>query len=192
MVWFNVRVGNFALRFQPFGDGKENKYPVCDENKTILDYVKGTNIRGYYINPTTKEKVDKTFILVKGEVKEKLPKTKETDKYKFVDIKEINDFVNPKEYMIEASDGLKEELSSKQQALKFGFSFGGKSEPYFAYVYVNPLFNRLEMRLVRQEARKSIQYQELFAEMEDKRRLEELTLNISGIDKAKVEDLVEL
>lgn len=188
MVFYSVRVGTFLIRYQPFSDEDES-YPICDENKTILEYVKGTRTNGYYVNPVTKEKVNKTFMLVNGEPKEKFERTKETDKFKFVDKNEIADLVNPKMYIVE-SDGLKEFLSSKQQALKFGISFGGKSKPYFAIICLNPIYNVLEMWI--SKAKKSEQYLSYTQELNDKKRLEELTLNISGIDKAKVEDLIIL
>lgn len=188
MVFFSVRVGTFLIKYQPFSD-EDEQYPIVDKDKQLLEYVKGTRTNGYYVNPTTKEKVEQTFILVNGEPKEKLERTKETDKFKIVDKNEIADLVNPKMYLVEC-DKLKEELRANGKALKFGISFGGKSKPYYAIICLNPIYNTLEMWI--SKAKKSEQYLEYTTALADKKKLQELTINISGLDKAKVEDLIEL
>lgn len=187
-MFFSVRVGSYLIRYQPFNDNDE-QYPIVDKDKNLLEYVKGTRTNGYYINPTTKEKVDKTFMLVNNEPKEKFERTKETDKFKLVEANEKEDLVNPKYYICEC-DKLKEELKASGKALKFGLSFGGKSKPYYAIICVNPIFDTLEMAI--SKGKKSEQYIQYTTELNDKQRLKELTLMIDGIDKAKVEDLVEL
>ena len=188
MVFFSIRVGNYNIKYSPFSD-EDEQYPICDKEKTILEYVKGTRTNGYYINPVSKEKVDKTFMLVNGEPKEKFEKTKETDKFRIVENQEANDLVNPKMYIVEC-DKLKEELRESGKSLKFGFSNGGKSKPYYAIVCFQPLFNTLEMWI--SKAKKSEQYADYTNSLQDKQKLREMTLMIEGIDKAKVEDLIEL
>ena len=188
MVFYSVRVGTFLIKYQPFSDNDE-QYPIVDKDKTILEYVKGTRTNGYYINPATKERAEKTFMLVNGEPKEKFERTKKTDKFKIVEQDEREDLVNPKMYIVEC-DKLKEELRASEKALKFGISFGGKSKPYFAIVCLNTIFNTLEMWI--SKAKKSEQYLSYTTELEDKQKLREMTLIIDGIDKAKVEDLIEL
>lgn len=188
MVFFSVRVGSYLIKYSPFSDDDES-YPIVDKDKQVLDYVKGTRTTGYYVNPTTKEKVNKTFMLVNGEVKEKFERTKETDRFKVVDKNEIADLVNPKMYIVEC-DKLKEELKENGKSLKFGISFGGKSKPYYAIVCLNPIYNILEMWI--SKAKKSEQYLFYTENLKDKQKLKDLTLSIDGIDKAKVEDLIEL
>jgi hypothetical protein len=187
-TFYSVRVGTFLIKYSPFSDNDE-QYLIVDKNKTPLDYIKGTRVNGYYVNPETKEKVTDLFILVNGEARQKLERTKETDKYKEVEESEANDLVNPKQYICEC-DKLLNELKASGKALKFGISFGGKSKPYYAIIFVNRLYNTLEMWI--SKAKKSEQYEHYTQKLEDKKKLEELTLNISGIDKAKVEDLIEL
>jgi hypothetical protein len=188
MVFFSIRVGTYNIRYSPFSEDDET-YPICDKDKNVLEYVKGTNVRGYYVNPTTKEKVENTFMLVNGEPKDKFEKTKETDRFKIVENQEANDLVNPKMYLVEC-DRLKEELRTSGKSLKFGFSNGGKSKPYFAIICLNPIFNTLEMWI--SKTKKSEQYTEYTNGLQDKAKLKEMTLMIDGIDKAKVEDLIEL
>lgn len=188
MVFFSVRVGTFILRYQPFSDNDE-QYPIVDKDKQVLDYVKGTRTNGYYINPVTKEKVEQTFMLVNDTAKEKFERTKETDKFKVVEQSEREDLINPKMYIVEC-DKLKEELRANGKALKFGISFGGKSKPYYAIVCLNTIFNTLEMWI--SKAKKSEQYLEYTNELNDKEKLRQITLSITGIDKACVEDLIEL
>lgn len=188
MVFFSIRVGNYLIKYQPFSD-EDLSYPIVDKDKTPLEYVKGTRTNGFYIHPKTKEKVEKTFMLVNNEVKEKFERTKETDRFKIVEQNERDDLVNPKMYIVEC-DKLKEELKTSGKSLKFGISFGGKSKPYYAIICLNTIFNTLEMWI--SKAKKSEQYTEYVNELNDKIKLKELTLSIDGIDKAKVEDLIEL
>lgn len=188
MVFFSVRVGSWLIKYQPFNDNDE-QYAICDKDKTLLEYVKGTRTNGFYVNPATKEKVTQTFMLVNGEPKEKFERTKETDKFVLVNEKEVNDLVNPKFYIVEC-DKLKAELKASGKALKFGLSFGGKSKPYFAMVWLNPLYDTLEMAI--SKGKKSNQYLEYTTELNDKEKLRQMTMCIDGINRAKVEDLIEL
>ena len=189
MVFKSVRVGSFIVRYEPYKDGKDETYMVVDKDKTPLEYVSGTRTNGYYIHPTTKEIVSKTYILVNNEAKDKIEPTKETDRFKFVEEKEAFNLVNPKQYKVEC-EKLKAELKANGKALKFAFSFGGKTKPYFAVVRLDTLFNELEMWLSREA--KSEQMLEYINAQADNQRLREMTAIISGIDKVKVEDLVEL
>jgi hypothetical protein len=188
MVFNSVRVGIYEIKYQPFSENDE-QYTIIDKDKTILEYVKGTKTNGYYVNPVSKEKVEKTYILVNDEPKEKLERTKETDRFKIVNQNEIADLVNPKMYIVEC-DKLRDELRLNGQALKFGISMGGKSKPYYAIICLNPIFNTLEMWI--SKAKKSEQYLDYTNKLTDKQKLKEMTLSIDGIDKAKVEDLIEL
>lgn len=188
MKFNTIRVGTFNIKYAPFSD-EDVAYPVCNKDKVLLEYVKGSRTEGYYINPETKVIEPNTFILVGNDVKEKFARTSETDKFKMVEGNEKDDLVNPKQYIAEC-DKLLEELKESGKALKFGISFGGKSKPYFAIISVNPIYNTLEMWI--SKAKKSDQYIEYSTELADKRKLKEITVSISGIDKAKVEDLITL
>lgn len=188
MVFKSVRVGSFVIRYEPFDDGDE-QYPMVDKDKTQLEYVKGTRTNGYYIHPITKEIVSKTYMLVNGEAKEKFEATKEVDKFKFVGNKEPSDLVNPKMYVVEC-DILKAEMKANNTALKFAFTFGGKSKPYYAIVCLNTIVDKLEMWLSKKK--KSEQYIMRAEQEKDEAKLRDMTMLISGIDKAKIEDLIEL
>lgn len=188
MVFYNIRVGTFLIKYMPFSDEDES-YPIVDKDKNKLEYVKGTRTNGYYVNPITKEKTEQTFMLINDSVKEKFERTKETDKYKEVEETEVNDLVNPKQYIVEC-DKLLEELKNSGKALKFGIHFGGKSKPYLAIIFVNKLYNLLEMWI--SKGKKINQYESYITGLQDKQKLKEVNLTISGIDKAKVEDLIEL
>ena len=188
MRFNSIKVGNYSIRYAPFSD-EDIAYPVCDKNKVLLEYVKGSRVEGHYVNPDTKEVAETTFILVGNDVKEKFARTSETSKFKIVDVSEREDLVNPKQYLAEC-EALKTELISTGKALKFGISMGGKSKPYFAIVSVNQLYNTLEMWI--SKAKKSEQYLSYTNDLADKQKLKEMTLSISGIDKASVEDLITL
>ena len=188
MVFYKIQVGKYNISYSPFNDNDE-QYPIVDKDGNKLDYIKGTRVNGYYVNPTTKEKVIQTFMLVNGNAKEKFERTKQTNHFKIVKESESEDLVNPKQYIVEC-DELLSELKVSGNALKFGITFGGKSRPYLAIISVNKLYNRLEMWI--SKGKKSEQYQDYIQICEDKQAIQDITITISGIDKAKVEDLIEL
>lgn len=188
MVFYSIQVGQYDLKYQPFSSNDES-YPIVDKDGQALDYIKGTRVNGYYVKPNTEEKVTQTFMLVNGKPKEKFTRTKETSHFKMVEENQSEDLVNPKQYIVEC-DSLLTELKASGKALKFGISFGGKSKPYFAIVSVNKLYNRLEMNI--SKGFKSEQYAEYGQICEDKKALQDITLTISGIDKVKIEELIEL
>ena len=188
IVFYSLQVGNYNLKYSPFSDNDE-QYPIVDKDGNKLDYIKGTRVNGYYVKPNTNEKVTQTFMLVNGTAKEKFERTKQTNHFKIVEESESEDLVNPKQYIVEC-DNLLTDLKASGKALKFGISFGGKSKPYFAIVGVNKLYNRLEMWI--SKGKKSEQYAQYGQLCEDKQALQDITLTISGIDKAKIEELIEL
>jgi len=187
MVWFNIRVGTFILKYTPFKD-KKNDFPYCDKDGNALTRVSGHLEKGYFINGTTQEKHEKAFLLINGKAFDKFNRTKETDKYKEVEQNEVLDLVNPKMYLVE-SEKLFNELSESRKSLKFGISFGGQ-QSYLAYVFVNPLYNCLMMYIGNAKvSEQMLEFKEIQA---DKQKLREMTLTITGIDKMKVEDLITL
>ena len=188
MVFYSIKVGTYNLKYSPLSDGKDEKYPVCDKDKNVLEYVKGTRTTGYYVN-TKMEKVETTFMLVGDKALEKFERTKETDTFKIVESNEVENLVNPKQYIVEC-DTLKAELKESDKALKFGISFGGKSKPYYAIVRLNTIYNILEMSISKEV--KQEQYLEYATNLNDKEKLKQITLSITGLDKARVEDLITL
>lgn len=186
MVFYSLRVGTFLVKYQPFNDDEES-YPIVDKDKNILEYVKGSRTNGYYVNPVTKEKVEQTFILYNDELTLEFERTKETDRYKEVEESDKDDFVNPKQYIVDC-DRLLNDLKASGKALKFRISFRGRKPPYKAIVFVNKTYNCLEMWITRRL--KSEQLKEYGQQLADKKKVEELSLIISGITKkAKIEDL---
>lgn len=171
----------------PFKE-KENDFSPCDKNGNILKYVAGSRVNGYYINEQNGEKHDKAFMLINGKAFDKFARTKETDKYKEVESKEVYDLLNPKMYMVEC-DRLVDELRANEKALKFGLSFGGK-KTYMAYIWINPLYNCLMMSIGTTKI--SEQMLEIAQQQKAKQKLKEVSLIVEGIDKAKVEDLIEI
>jgi len=185
MVFYSIRVGTFLIKYSPFSDD-EVKLPIVDKDKNELEYVSGTRTNGYYIN-SQKEKVEKTFILFNNEAVEKFERTKETDRYKEVEIKDRDDLVNPKQYIVEC-DNLLRDLKASGKALKFRISFGGKSIPYYAVICINENYNTLEMWI--SHGLKSNQYSNYMKNLNDKKQIEEMTMMIEGINKkAKIEEL---
>lgn len=189
-MFYKIRVGSFDIRYSPLKENENgSEYLPCDKDGNILVYVSGTRESGYYLNEKTQEKHDKAFMLINGKAYDKFERTKETQKYKEVSVSEVTDLVNPKMYYVETNEHLYNNLKDNNKALKFGITFGGKKR-YIAYVYINQLFNELFM--VIGNTKISEQITDFIEAQKDKKKLQEITMVISGIDKAKIEDLIEL
>jgi hypothetical protein len=189
MVFYNLRVGSFSLKYSPFKD-KKNEFPYCDKDAHILKRVSGHLEKGYFINEQTGERHDRAYLLINGKAFEKFLRTKETDKYREVENNEIFDLANPKMYYVE-SDKLLTELQNSGKALKFIISFGGQ-QSYLAYVFVNPLYNCLMMYIGNAKvSEQMLQFQENQKNLE---KIKELTLTIDGIKRAnaEIENLIVL
>jgi hypothetical protein len=187
MVWFNIRVGTFNLKYSPLKE-KKNEFLPCDKDGNVLKRISGHLEKGYFLNESTSEKHDKAFLLINGKAFDKFARTKETDRYKEVEFNEVFDLVNPKMYLCE-SEKLLAELQDTGKALKFGISFGGQ-QTYMAFVFINPLYKQLFMYIGQNKV--SEQMLEFTEVQKNKDKLKEMSLIINGIDKAKVEDFIQI
>jgi len=188
MVWYNLKIGNWNLKYTPLNP-IEKEYPLCDENGKLLERVSGKIDKGHYLNEN-KEKVNIAFRLINNKPYSKLSKTKEVNIYKEVELNEVEDLLQEKVYLVESSS-LLNELITTGKALKFGFTNGNGFKVFKAYIYPSKIYKGyLFMSLGR------TQISELITEIdeikEQQKKLSDITLSITGINQAKVEDLMEL
>jgi hypothetical protein len=173
----------------------EKKYPYCDSNGNLLKSVSGKFEKGYFLNEATQEKHDTAFFLVNNKPLAKIGRTKETDNYREVSLNEVDDLIIEKQYIVE-SNKLYEDLINSGKALKLGMSFGGGGrygsiKVYYAYIYPSTLYKGLLFMSVG-TTRKSEVLLSIVEELETKHKLEGLNIAIQGVDKAKVEDLIQI
>ena len=188
MVWYNLKIGNWNLKYTPLNP-IEKEYPICDEKGNILEKINGKFEKGHYLNQN-KEKVNITFRLINNKPYSKLIKTKEVNIYKEVELNEVEDLLQERVYLVD-SDNLLNELNTTGKALKFGFTNGNGFKVYKAYLYPSKIYKGyLFMSLG------TTQISELITEINEvkaeQKKLNEITLNLTGINRAKIEDLIEI
>lgn len=193
MTAYNLRIGNWIAKYEPIKI-EPKVYPKCDNEGNLLNYVKGEFTSGYYENESG-EKVENAVFLVNGKPRAKLEKTKEVDNYKEVDIREVEDLTGDiKEYIVYCPK-LQQDLTDSGKALKFGMSFGGggkhgSMKVYITYIYPSALHNCLFMKIGL--GYKSEAIAKIFEVNKQADKLKELNKSVEGVDRAKVEDLIEL
>lgn len=190
MVFYNLTIGKYHLKYTPL-KVDESEYPYCDKDGNILKKVMETTPatpRSFFINDNG-EKITDVFRLINGSPRAKLDKTKEVNKFKEVEVKEVEDLLTEKEYFVEC-DYLLNELKATGKALKFAFTNGNGFKVFKAYIYVDSLYNVLFMKLGRTQ--KSEVLTEIMGLIENRKQAENIQVTINGVNKAKVDDLIEI
>ena len=188
MVWYNLKVGIWNLKITPLSPIKK-EYENVDKNGEPLIRVSGKFERGHYLNEVSGEKHDRAFKLIIGSPRDKISKTKEVNVYKEVDLKEVEDILEEKRYLVE-SETLLKELDTTKKALKFGYASGNGYKVYKAYLYPSKIYDGFLMLVLG-----TTQVSELVSgimENQDAKQKAKIEISISGVDKAQVEDLIEL
>lgn len=194
MIWYNLRIGTYYIKYTALKP-KEVKYPYCDKEGNILKYINGKFESGYFVNEATQEKHEQAFFLINGKPYAKLEKTKETDRFIEVDKNEVDDLIIEKEYVVDCPR-LYDELMNSGKALKLGISFGGGGrfgsvKTYYAYIHTSELYKGF-LFMSCGTTKKSEAMINVVEGLNQQKKLKELSITISGIDKAKVEDLIQL
>jgi len=189
MSWRTLRVGSWNLKYTPLKP-IEREFEYCDSLGNVLKKVSGKFEKGYFLNETTQEKHDTAFKLVNGKPMAKLKLTKEIEKYKEVELSEIDNLIGEEKCLIEC-DTLLKELNDSGKALKFGFTNGNGYKGYIAYVYPSKLYTGfLFMELGRTQLSEVVM--EKVSELKQQKKVKEIELTISGVDRVSVEDLIAL
>ena len=189
MVWYNLRVGTFYLKYTPLKPITK-EYPYYDSEGNILKRIVEGRGKAFFVNENTGVKNETAFRLINNKPYAKLSKTKETDNYLEVDNKEIDDLIVEKQYLIDC-DLLLKELKESNKSLKFGFTFGNGFKVYKAYIHTNKMYKDFLFMSVG-TTQKSEVIKELMSEQKQKKKLQQIDISIQGIDRAKVEDLIAI
>jgi len=188
MVWYNLTIGSFKVRYTPLKP-KTINYPYCDKEGNELKRIAKVKGEYVYIDSEGKEHLQ-AFRLVNNKPMAKLTKTKEVTNYKEVDKKEVDDLIIEKQYLVE-SDLLLRELKDNDKSLKFGFTFGNGFKVYKAYIHTSDLYKGLLFMSVG-TTQKSELIQEITELQKQSKKLKEIDLVIQGVDRAKIEDLIQI
>ena len=190
MVFYKLKIGKYELTYTPL-KAEVKEYPYCDpegnilEKKMIGDQQKRKSV--FVDQKGTEHNV--AFRLINNKAVAKLDKTKSVSNFREVDNKEVEDLLTEKEYLVNC-EFLKSDLINSGKALKFGFTNGNGFKVYKGYIYVDNLYGILFMKLGRtQKSEVLTQIKEI---QKNKQQAEKLQLTISGVDKAKIEDLIEI
>jgi len=185
MVWFNIKITEHFAKYTPL-KAKEKEVVYCDSNGNKLNYVKGSVIKGYYTDDNG-NKVDNAFIMKDNKPFSKYDKTKEVNKIKEVELREVENLLTEKKYLMYSESLLKELKDKPNKAIKFLFSNGGK-EFYYAYVYVSKLYNGfLFMELGKTFISDSVK--PIIENMKEKEKAEQLNLSVQGVEKLNLNEI---
>lgn len=189
MVFYNLKIGSYEVKYTPLKINSVD-YPYCDKEGNVLKRVVEGKTTAYYINEKTQEKHNIAFRLINNKPMAKLSKTKEVTNYKEVESKEVNDLIIEKEYLV-FNDLLLRDLKDSKKVLKFGFTNGNGFKVYLAFIYINPLYPNL-LFMCLGNAKKSEIIKQIKELQTQKEKLKSIELSIQGINKAKVEDLIQI
>lgn len=195
MTFYKLNIGNkWNIKYTPLNP-IEKEYPYCDANGNILKKISGKFEKGYFINEATNEKHEKAYKLVNGKASEGFKgRIKEVGKYIEVDKEEVSDLLIEKEFLGE-DNKMYNDLMESGKAIKLGGYFGNGFKVYKVYITPNPLYKGfLDIRCG--TTNKSELMRDIIGEMEETNRLsdklKEVELEISKVNQAKVEDLIDL
>jgi len=189
MVWYELKIGSFNLKYTPLKP-REVDFPYCDSQGNILKRVVEGKGKSFFLNENTGEKVNVAFRLVNNKPLAKLQKTKVVKTYKEVDKSEVEDLIVEKEYLVEC-DNLLENLQDTGKSLKFGFTFGNGFKVYKAYIHTNKLYKGFLFMSVGTTQKSEIIH-EIAESLNHRKKLEETDLIVGGIERARVEDLIQI
>lgn len=189
MVFYSLKLANWNIKYTPLNSITKD-YPYCDSNGNILEKVTGHYEKSVFINPQTQQKHDTAFRLINNKPYAKLLKTKEVTTFKEVEISEVEDLLQERLYLAE-NDELYYYLSERQKAIKFGFTNGNGFKVYKAYLYPSKIYKGFLLMSLG-----TTQISELITEIAEikaqQKKADSISLILQGLDRAKIEDLIEI
>ena len=188
MVWYNLQIGKYNIKYTPL-KSKTQDYPYCDkEGNALTKHIEGKR-ESYFLDDKGNKHLQ-AFRLVNGKPLAKLDKTKIVNAFKEVESNEVEDLLIEKQYLVDC-DFLLEELQNTGKALKFGFTNGNGFKVFKAYIHSSNLYKGL-LFMSLGTTQKSEIIKDIKEVMKNKSKVEKINLTIQGVDKAKVEDLIEI
>jgi len=188
MVFYNLSIGSFDIKYTPLKPKEVESFPYCDNEGKILKRIVEGKGKVFFLNELTGQKTSVAYRLINGKARDKFPKTKEVINYKEVDSKEVEDLFIKGECLA-IGELLKRDLEDTGKAIKFAFS-NGQFSRYIGYVYVSELYNSL--MFVYGTKGKAQAIKEIYEEQKEQKKAQELDLIVGGIERAKVEDLIQI
>jgi hypothetical protein len=188
MVFYKLKIGQYDTEVSPLNP-KKNEFEDCDKDGNVLVKNAGTYTKGTFYNKITGEEHTTAFKLIRGKAMAKLSKTKEVSNFKEVDVREQDDLIIEKEYLMKG-DWLLKELKTTGKGLKFAYTSGNGYKVYFAYVKPHPIYTDY-LSMVLGTTMKSELIEGLMKAEEEKAKVK-TCIEAVGVDTAKVEDLLEL
>lgn len=187
MVWYNLKIGLFELKYTPL-KATEKSFPLCDENGSALKKV--VNSGTSYFVDSEGNKVSKAYRLINGKPLDKLSKTKEVTRYVEVENSEVEDLLVEKQYLVNCPLLLRE-LEGSGKCLKFAFTNGNGYKVFKAYIHKSNLYKDfLFMSLG--NTQKSEIIGSVVEKLKDEKKSKAIEVTISQVNKASVEDLLEV
>lgn len=189
-MWYKLKIGTWNVRYTSLMPVKKD-YPYCDDKGNILTKVTGKIEKGYFLDNEGNKHFN-SFRLINNKPYAKLQKTKEIQKgkYRELDLKEYEDLVIEKEYLVFCED-LHEELITTEKCLKFGFTNGNGFKVYRAYIYPSKLYKGF-LFMILGTTQKSEIISSKIQEIKQQDKAKEIDLTIQGINRASVDDLIQI
>ena len=186
MVWYNLKIGNWACKITPINP-TPREYQDVDKDGNPLKRVKGEFTKGYFVNEETDEKHENAFKLINGTPRGKLSKTKEVSNYREVELKEVENVIVEKQYLVEG-DLLLQELKESGKALKFAYTGGNGYKVYVGYLYPSIYEGFLELACG--TTLKSEVIKDIIDNKAQAKKLQKIDTTIQGVDRATADELV--
>jgi len=192
IVWYDLNLKGKKIKYTPLNpDIKE--YPDCDKDGNILKRVSGKFEKGHFINEETGETHEKAFKLINGKASSGWTgKIKDVDNPIYCDIEQAEDLLTEKEYLVE-SDSLFNELTEKNQAVKFSGWFGNGYKVYRVFITPSKLYKGffimrcgrgLKSEIIRQIVGDLTEHREL------QKMLAQVDVTIAKVNQANIDDIL--
>ena len=192
MVWYDLNLKGKKIKYTPLNpDIKE--YPDCDKDGNILKRVSGKFEKGHFTNEKTGETHEKSFKLINGKASSGWTgKIKDVDNPIYCEKSQAEDLLTEKEYLVE-SDSLFNELTEKNQAVKFAGWFGNGYKVYRVYIIPSELYKGfcimkcgrgLKSEIIRQIVGDLTEHREL------QKMLAQVDVTIAKVNQANIDDML--
>ncbi len=188
MVTHRLRIGSWDLKISNLPD-EEKKYPTVDKDNKELIYVPGRVERGYYVDPDTKEKVQKVYKRIGDKPVDKLKRTEFAEKYKETDFLEAVDLKATKYHLVEDVPSAMMDILKNGKAIKIIYTAGNGYNSCYGYIYIHQKSQKVILALGNDFI--SRQIHDIEQGKESRKKLIEATLQ-EGVERAKEEDLLTL
>jgi hypothetical protein len=184
MVWYSLKVGDNTLRIKKLEATKEKWADVSENGNAITKVCKQ---KGNYVwIDSNGNEVPTRYKLINGKPTGSLTRTKQADKFKEVESSEAFDLIPQICFYVEGNQALLNKLQTENKAIKFAYTTSGFEGGFYrAYLVAE----KGELMMYCGNAYKS---QEIFQAKSEQTAKSKPKTTSNGIERAKVEDLLEI